>query len=163
MTGLENKVLYVDMDGVLARWKDASYRDVSSEGFFLSRKPELNLIEAVRIIFESDVDIHILSSVLNNEFALKEKKDWLRLWLPWLPQCNCHFISYGSVKKPVNSEKVGYLLDDYTRNLVCWKGIGIKFCTNCNERCGSWDGHRIYVTDTASKIAEKILMIMKMD
>lgn len=38
MTGLENKVLYVDMDGVLARWEDASYRDVSSEGFFLSRK-----------------------------------------------------------------------------------------------------------------------------
>ena len=69
MTGLENKVLYVDMDGVLARWEDASYRDVSSEGFFLSRKPELNLIDAVRLIFESDVDVHILSSVLDNEFA----------------------------------------------------------------------------------------------
>lgn len=74
MTGLENKILYVDMDGVLARWEDASYRDVSSEGFFLSRKPELNLIDAVRLIFELDVDVHILSSVLDNEFALKEKR-----------------------------------------------------------------------------------------
>lgn len=34
MMGLENKILYVDMDGVLARWEDASYREVSSEGFF---------------------------------------------------------------------------------------------------------------------------------
>lgn len=59
MTGLENKVLYVDMDGVLARWEDASYRDVSSEGFFLSRKPELNLIDAVRLIFELDMDVHM--------------------------------------------------------------------------------------------------------
>lgn len=160
MTGLENKVLYVDMDGVLAKWEDASYRDVSSEGFFLSRKPESNLIEAIRLIYESDVDIYILSSVLGNEFALREKKAWLRLWLP---ECNWHFIPYGSVKKPVRSEKVGYLLDDYTRNLVHWSGVGIKFCTGCNDSRGSWDGHRIYATDTASKMAEKILMIMKMD
>lgn len=163
MTDLENKILHVDMDGVLAKWEDAAYRDVSSEGFFLSRKPESNLMEAVRLIYESDVDIYILSSVLDNEFALREKKAWLRLWLPCLLECNCHFIPYGSVKKPVSSEKVGYLLDDYTRNLVHWKGIGIKYCTDCNDNRGSWDGYRIYATDTASKIAEQILMIMKMD
>lgn len=75
MTGLDNKILYVDMDGVLVRWEDISYRDVSSKGFFLSRKTELNLIDAVRLIFESDVDVRILSSVLYNEFALKEKKE----------------------------------------------------------------------------------------
>ena len=117
MTDLENKILYVDMDGVSAKWEDATYQDVSSEGFFLSRKSELNLIEAVRLIFESGVDTHILSSVLDN----------------------------------------------YTRNLVHWKGIGIKYCTDCNDSHGSWDGHRIHATDTASEIAEKILMIMKMD
>lgn len=119
MTGLENKVLYVDMDGVLARWEDASYRDVSSEGFFLSRKPELNLIDAVRLIFELDMDVHILSSVLDNEYAIKEKKEWLRFWLPWLPECCCHFISYGSVKMPLCREKIAYLLDDYIRQKPC--------------------------------------------
>lgn len=158
-----NKILYVDMDGVLARWEDASYQDVSSEGFFLSRKPVLNVIEAVRLIFESDVDVHILSAVLDNEFALKEKKDWLKLWLPWLPECCCHFIPYGSVKAAIHGKKKGYLLDDYTRNLVRWNGVGIKFCTACNDRRGSWNGHRIYATDTAPVIAEKILTIMKMD
>ena len=105
------------------------------EGFFLSRKPELNLIDAVRLIFELDVDVHILSSVLDNEFALKEKKEWLRLWLPWLPECSCHFIPYGSVKMPLSREKIAYLLDDYTRNLVHWSGVGIKFCTECNDSC----------------------------
>lgn len=163
MTGLENKVLYVDMDGVLARWEDASYRDVSSEGFFLSRKPELNLIDAVRLIFELDVDVHILSSVLDNEYALKEKKEWLRFWLPWLPECSCHFIPYGSIKMPLCREKIAYLLDDYTRNLVHWSGVGIKFCTKCNDSRGSWDGHRIYATDTTPEMTKKILMIMKMD
>jgi len=163
MTGLENKVLYVDMDGVLARWENASYRDVSSEGFFLSRKPELNLIDAVRLIFELNVDVHILSSVLDNEYALKEKKEWLRFWLPWLPECCCHFIPYGSVKMPLCSEKIAYLLDDYTRNLVYWSGVGIKFCTECNDSRGLWDGHRIYATDTGPEMAKKILMIMKID
>lgn len=163
MTGLENKVLYVDMDGVLARWEDASYRDVSSEGFFLSRKPELNLIDAVRLIFELDMDVHILSSVLDNEYAIKEKKEWLRFWLPWLPECCCHFISYGSVKMPLCREKIAYLLDDYIRNLVHWSGVGIKFCTEYNDSRGSWDGHRIYATDTPPEMAKKILMIMKMD
>ena len=104
-----------------------------------------------------------LSSVLDNEYALAEKKLWLRCWLPWMPECNCHFIPYGSVKMPVNSEKEGYLLDDYTRNLVQWDGVGIKFCTDCNDSSGSWNGHRIYAADTASEIAKKILMIMKMD
>ena len=86
MMSLENKTLYVDMDGVLAKWEDVSLKEVSSEGFFLSRKPELNLIEAVRLIHEQDVDVRILSSVLDNEYALKEKKVWLQLWLPWLPE-----------------------------------------------------------------------------
>lgn len=163
MMGLGNKILYVDMDGVLAKWEDASYQDMSSEGFFLSREPVLNVIEAVRLIFESDVDVHILSAVLDNEFAFKEKKDWLKLWLPWLPECCCHFIPYGSVKAPIYSKKIGYLLDDYTRNLVQWNGVGIKFCTACNDSRGSWHGHRIHATDTAAEMAERILMIMKRD
>lgn len=163
MTDLENKILYVDMDGVLAKWEGASFQEVSSKGFFLSRKPERHLIEAIRYMVAEDVDVHILSSVLDNEYALVEKKLWLRCWLPWMPECNCHFIPYGSVKMPVNSEKKGYLLDDYTRNLVQWDGVGIKFCTDCNDSRGSWDGHRIYAADTASEIAKKILMIMKRD
>ena len=64
---------------------------------------------------------------------------------------------------PLCREKIAYLLDDYTRNLVHWSGVGIKFCTKCNDSRGSWDGHRIYATDTAPEMAKKILMIMKMD
>lgn len=160
MMSLENKTLYVDMDGVLAKWEDVSLKEVSSEGFFLSRKPELNLIEAVRLIHEQDVDVRILSSVLDNEYALKEKKVWLQLWLPWLPECKCYFIPYGSVKTPFDVDKVGYLLDDYTRNLVMWNGVGIKHCTGSNDSRGTWNGYRLYGNQTAKEIAEKILVIM---
>lgn len=41
-----------------------------------------------------------------------------------------------------------------------WRGVGIKFCTDCNYSYGSWDRYRIYVTDAASERAKKILMIM---
>ena len=37
------------------------------------QKAGVKSIEAVRLIFESDVDIHILESVLDNEFALEKK------------------------------------------------------------------------------------------
>lgn len=124
---------------------------------------QIDIANAVRLIFELDMDVHILSSVLDNEYAIKEKKEWLRFWLPWLPECCCHFISYGSVKMPLCREKIAYLLDDYIRNLVHWSGVGIKFCTEYNDSRGSWDGHRIYATDTPPEMAKKILMIMKMD
>lgn len=67
------------------------------------------------------------------------------------------FISYGSVKMPLCREKIAYLLDDYIRNLVHWSGVGIKFCTEYNDSRGSWDGHRIYATDTPRKWPRKYL------
>ena len=60
MTGSENKALYVDMDGVLAKQENVSFQDISSEGLFLSRKPEVNLIKTIHLIYEQDVDVHIL-------------------------------------------------------------------------------------------------------
>lgn len=163
MTDWENKILYIDMDGVLAKWENASFQDVSSKGFFLSREPEQNLINAVRLLVESDVEVHILSSVLDNKYALGEKKEWLKRWLPWLPEMSCHFIPYGSAKTPMDMKKTGYLLDDYTRNLTQWIGVGIKCCTDCNDSHGTWDGHRIYASDPAEEIATKLIMIMKMN
>lgn len=53
--------------------EDASDEEVSEKGFFLSREPVNTMIEAVCIMIENGIDVHILSSVLDNPYVKEEK------------------------------------------------------------------------------------------
>lgn len=103
MVDLENKILYVDMDGVLAKWENAPLKEVSTEGFFISREPVKTMLEAVCLVYERGVEVHILTAVPENSYAKDEKKEWLRIWLTWIPESNWHFIPFGSAKTVVQN------------------------------------------------------------
>lgn len=53
MMDLENKILYVDMYGVVGKWENATFKEVSTEGFFISREPVKTMLEEVRLIYEA--------------------------------------------------------------------------------------------------------------
>lgn len=57
----------------------------------------------------------------------------------------------------------GCILDEYTRNLVMWNGVGIKYCTGSNDSRETWNGYKLYGNQTVKEIAEKILVIMMND
>lgn len=80
-----------------------------------------------------------------------------------MPEHNWHFIPYGDVKTRVVMNKEGYLIDDYTKNLIRWDGIGIKYCTENDDSCESWNGHIIYDASIPEVIAKQILKIMLTD
>lgn len=46
------KKIFIDMDGVLAKWNtEASFEDTFEKGYFLDRLPQENMIAAVRELF----------------------------------------------------------------------------------------------------------------
>ena len=70
---------FVDMDGVLAKWEDASLEEITSKNFFISRKPDLNVCEMLELLInrqdQEGIEVYILSSYLL-PISKVEKIEW---------------------------------------------------------------------------------------
>lgn len=130
------KKLFVDMDGTLAEWRKGG--NIYEEGYFANLKP-LSAVEMVKaLVFHADV--YILSAVLTDSpFAEKEKREWLRKYLPCIEKDHILFSGYGKESKSdfirrhfgdINADFV--LLDDYGVNLKQWAGTPVKFYNGIN-------------------------------
>ncbi len=139
-----NKIIFVDMDGVLAKWEDDG-QDPRSEGFMLSRKPDYSAINLVKELKRAGYEIAILSAVYNTNAEL-EKIEWLKRY--GLGDVAHFFVPYGSNKaEAVNSltkaKKV--LIDDFSKNLRDWEAAGltaVKYYNGINGTKGSWKNKR---------------------
>lgn len=147
------------MDGTLAKWDiTASTEDTKKNGFFLSRKPQSNLIAAVKkLMKDKDINCCILSAVYGNA-AADEKRRWLEKYLPGIPSV---FVPYGQNKADyIPSEQPAVLLDDYSVNLHNWisvpGNVGIKFRNGINGTNGTWKGKAINHTMSAEELESKI-------
>lgn len=141
---MEKKKLYVDMDGVLCIFnKDKSLEEISEPGYFENLLPIVNVVLAIeKLSTEKDISITILSHVLNDR-AAHEKRRWLDR--NFKIDVDSVFVPYGISKalylKKLNYPvKKAYLLDDFTRNLFEWDGIGIKLLNGINNTHHSWNG-----------------------
>ena len=142
--------LFVDMDGTLAKWNNVEFEQLFEEGYYRNLEPNLALINDVKALVASGVDVYILSAYLTeSEYALDEKKEWVEYFLPELPEEQRIFVPYGTNKaeylrnnySPITSED--YLIDDYTQNLLEWKeygGVGVKYLNGINHTRGTWNG-----------------------
>lgn len=164
------KRLFIDMDGTLARFREADTLEILYEkGYFASLEPQKNVIDAVKVLMknERDMDIYILSAYLtDSKYALEEKNEWLDKYLPDIRADKRIFLPCGENKKdyvPSGLSKKDYLLDDYTKNLLNWDppGNGIKLINDINGRSGVWKKKAVKYSDGPISIALKIKRIVE--
>lgn len=144
------KRLFVDMDGVLAKWiENEPFEAVCEPGYFLNLPPNICVVDAVKALCESvdrrGTEVYILSAVLDNGHAEREKRMWLDTYCPFIPEKHRLFVSCDERKSTAvgSVSKSDFLLDDYTKNLREWKdegGTPIKLFNGVNGRSGSYVG-----------------------
>lgn len=153
------KRLYLDIDGTLSVFHPVdNFEELLEPGFFLRMEPNMNIINAVKNLFEGSFfdDIYILSAVLReNPLAKIEKTRWLQQYLPEIDEDHmlfpfCDESKASAVDKEGKIPSSYYLLDDYNRNLYDWiqcGGTGIKFLNGINHVRKTWKGATVSNTE----------------
>lgn len=139
--------IFVDMDGTLNEFnKEASLEEVSSAGYFRNRPPFFNMVNAIKRLNKiGNNDIYILSSVFVDEHSIEDKNTWLDKYLPDIDRDHRIYVPYGYSKSKyienlgISSRK-SILIDDFTKNLNDWPGIGIKYLNGINNTKKTWEG-----------------------
>ena len=142
--------VYGDMDGVSALFGKASIEEITSKGFFASRKPVPNVIEFFRMLSQNPtINFYSLSAVLS-DMAEEEKRGWNKEHAPFIKPDHQIYLPYGVDKAAylkaqgimVNDNDI--LIDDFSPNLYGWHGIGVKMYNGINGTHGTWHGYSIH-------------------
>lgn len=139
------KRLFVDMDGVLAKWHNVSIEEVTKKGYFANLEPMYSVVDAIKKLIDKPInnyEVFILSSVFVDGHSETEKKEWLSKYIPNLNPNNRLFVPYGTKKTDYLGETYpsDILLDDFTENLNSWHGVAVKLLNGINGTHGTWDG-----------------------
>ena len=178
--------LFVDMDGTIAKWNNVAFEQLYEKGYYRNLEPDNDILQEVKMFIETGFDVYILSAYLpdvkdektgkliKKSYALDEKKEWVKEYLPELKENNAIFVPYGTNKAEYLRDnyspvyKNDYLLDDYTKNLDEWTGYGgtgIKYKNGINGTKGTWKG--LVITkenpDLVSAIGEVRTLINKVN
>lgn len=172
--------LFVDMDGTLAKWNNVAFEQLYEEGYYRNLEPNKRLLSDLKYILQKgSYDVYVLSAYLtDSQYALKEKKEWIKEHLPELPEEKQLFVPFGESKAeffkknnltPITATDL--LLDDYTKNLLDWKewgGTGIKCLNGINHTHKTWNGEvyslaeQFYTTSTGEhKVAKELMAIVE--
>ncbi len=163
------KRLFVDIDGTLAEFKNVDTIEKLYEPHYFERlKPNKNVVEAINNIIQNhpEIEVYILSAVLSDsKYALYEKKNWIKEYLPEIPESRCIFPPCGSDKKnfiPDGIRSDDFLLDDYSLNLNSWEppARGIKLLNGINGNNGTWDKTCVSYLNDSDLLSEKICSII---
>lgn len=161
---MNKKRLFVDMDGTLTTFKYEAMEKLEEKGYFKNLEPHKNVVYAIKNIIENekDIDVYILSAVLNTPYAKAEKNEWLDNYLPEIPQDKRIFAQCGVDKREFIEGGVcinDTLLDDYTLNLNKWDktGTAIKLDNDINGTNGTWKGPRVDYLDNNISLTNSIV------
>ncbi len=157
--------IYVDMDGVTAKFEKASLEEMYADGFFLSRKVVPNVIDCLEKLSRAfDVELYILSAVISDR-AREEKIAWNKENVPFIPLNHQLYPPYGENKATYLKEKgleIGkddILIDDFSPNLHSWPGIGIKIYNGINGTHGTWQGYSVHSNMNPKHMCYQVLGI----
>lgn len=140
--------IFIDMDGVTALFEPSSIEEMTTEGFFINRKPVKPVITMVKnLMNQSDVEVYSLSSYLL-PISKKEKIEWNSIHVG-IPEDRQLYVPYGKDKGEFlhcigGIRQDDMLLDDFSKNLHSWSGIGVKIYNGINGTHGSWKGFSIH-------------------
>lgn len=161
--------LFVDMDGVLAEFrKAASYSDLFKRGYFASLRPQKRLVKAVKdLCRQTNVEVFILSSYLEECNALQEKNEWLDKYLGEIDSEHRIFLPCGKSKAdavPGFNPETDILLDDYGINCTDWQNKGgryIKVSRSFRDALKEKKRHRDVIWPNASKAKLKSIVLRR--
>ena len=161
---------FIDMDGVLAKWEEASLEEMTSPGFFRSRKADENVCAMARQLLEKQeaegIEVYILSSYLL-PISKEEKIQWNSEHTQ-IPVERQIYVPYGE-SKAAALECIGgiregdLLLDDFTKNLNEWTGVAVKLYNGINGTRGTWQGFSIHSRMHPDKMAAQLDGISMME
>lgn len=151
---LKRPVIYMDMDGVLAKWNSsASEEEVAARNYFLNRDMELSVIMATKILADKGYNVKVLSAAYTVR-ACWEKRTWLDN--AGLDGIEAVFVPYGEPKSEYVDSLNGILVDDFGKNLKEWNGIPVKFYNGINGRGGTKYTYKLFSEWDAGVIARKL-------
>lgn len=166
--------LFIDMDGTIAKWQpEKTFKEVSRSGYFQNLPEIPGMIRLVEMLENTpDMTVFILSSILSNPYAhyvRQEKCIWLDKYLPMISDERRIFVPARMKKSEYLGKHFGYfgvrqsdvLLDDFSKNLHEWHGIGIKVMNGINGTNGTWQGARISIFDSPDVNYKKIKELIK--
>ena len=171
--------IFFDMDGTLSVFnKDAGPDVWSAPGYALTLDPLGNMVRAVKLMLErpnyyvEKVELFICSAVVSMDYAVKDKKSWLKDKGIDIPEENLIFVPYGQSKAEaiknagIEIREGDLFVDDYTKNL---KEIhrdtnltAVKVLNGINDTNKSWDGERISAFSSPAVIYRQLAGISMM-
>lgn len=123
--------VYFDFDGVLARY----YWGKDYETKIESLPPE-PMVGVAKMLVELGCDVAVCSAVAD-AFEEKVKREWLAKNLPEVK--SLFFPKKGTNKSQfLKNHEDDILIDDFSKNLHEWNGVGIKYLNGINNTHGSW-------------------------
>ena len=138
------------MDNTLAIFsrkgkENKSLESMFEQGFFLNLEIMENVSATLEKLAKKGYSVNILSACINSEHCKKEKIEWIRQYLPFIPASNIYLCDVGVNKAEfIGDVKNSLLVDDYWKNLVDWEkagGIPIK------KRSSSKNGWKWIIRD----------------
>ena len=173
--------VFIDMDGVLAKWAPVDfYEQLFEKGRFSSLPVQQWVIDGLlgaSQLFpklrirkdgkeqEVNVEYYILTSCVESEYAIPEKSDWLDKEFN-LPAQRRIYVKNGDNKAdyvPGGVKPTDILIDDYSVNLHRWAnrgGQGIKLMNGDNGNYGTWRGKSIKRFATPNQFFNTIVDII---
>ena len=131
---LERPRIFVDMDGVVAKWNtEATMEEVFGKGYFRHLPPNQTMIDNVESL-TNDYEVFILSKSVYG--AIADKYEWLKEHMPFIDSEHIIFVPLMCNKEdfiPAFRE-TDVLLDDYTPNLESFRGVGVNVCNGINHK-----------------------------
>ncbi len=152
--------IYVDMDGVLAKWNsEATIEDTRRRGYFAEREPEEKMVNLVQTLRKLGVNVCVLSAVYSNGYAAAEKNQWLDTVFD--PTLDRIFVPYGNNKADyITAGSESVLIDDYSENLRMWEqngnSRGVKLYNGINGTHGTWKGKSINLDMSVGEMIETL-------
>lgn len=149
--------LFIDLDGTVARFYDASpnyLEEMYEKGYFRNLQPYEKMTEGIKLFMEQhkDVEVFTLSAKVNGEppYCEAEKQEWLDEYLPEIDREHRLFTEIGHNKAeyiPNGISKGDVLYDDYNKNLIDWEnsgGVALKCHNNINmQGLGAYGGDKV--------------------
>ena len=167
-----------DMDGTLSVFnKDAGPDIWSAPGYARNLAPITNMVRAVKLLINNPEyygdrpEVYILSAVVSMDFAVEDKKMWLKTMGINIPEKNLIFVPYGTSKADALAERgievdpdgSDVFIDDYTKNLIDMQMNSdltpVKVLNGINDTHKTWQGARISADSSPRTIADTLVGI----
>ena len=157
--------IYIDMDGTIARWDWVGPDVFTSRGYYATRPPMANMVNAVkRLCAMKGVEVYILSAVLQDDHSESDKNRWLDVQFGNLiPNDHRIFVPYGESKNRYVDAEGAVLVDDYNPNLWEWDGIPVKILNGINGSSGEWSGYVVDHRSAPDAIVKTLLGIARVE